>query len=265
MLDGLSPLQPTPLLSAEDLTIRFGGLTAVDGVSLRLEGGELVAIIGPNGSGKTTLFNILNGIYRPHAGRIVLKGEDVTGLPADQIARRGVGRTFQISRLYLDLSVLDNVLLGRVGTNRLAWLAPLLRPKQASEELADHAARAYALLEEWAPDLAARCYRPARELTLVERRRLEICRALASDPDLLLLDEPSAGMDARETRELMEEIRRLRVRRPEIGIALIEHDMSVVRGLADRVVVLNYGRKIAEGTFDEVAASREVREAYLGT
>jgi branched-chain amino acid transport system ATP-binding protein len=161
--------------------------------------------------------------------------------------------------------VLDNVLLGRVGTNRLAWLAPLLRPKQAAEELADHAARAYALLEEWAPDLAARCYRPARELTLVERRRLEICRALASDPDLLLLDEPSAGMDARETRELMEEIRRLRVRRPEIGIALIEHDMSVVRGLADRVVVLNYGRKIAEGTFDEVAASREVREAYLGT
>lgn len=258
-------MQLTPLLSAEELTIRFGGLTAVDGVSLRIEGGELVALIGPNGSGKTTLFNLLNGIYRPHAGRILLKGEDVTGLPANQIARRGVGRTFQISRLFLDLSVLDNVLLGSVGTNPPTWLAPLFRPKRASEELAIQAARAHALLEEWAPDLAARCYRPARELTLVERRRLEICRALASDPDLLLLDEPSAGMDARETRELMEEIRRLRERRPGIGIALIEHDMSVVRGLADRVVVLNYGRKIAEGAFDEVAASREVREAYLGT
>ncbi len=258
-------MQATPLLSAEELTIRFGGLTAVDGVSLRIAGGELVSIIGPNGSGKTTLFNMLNGIYRPHSGRIVLKGEDVTGLPVDQIARRGVGRTFQISRLFLDLSVLDNVLLGRVGTKPLAWLAPVFRARQASGELAVQAARAYAMLEEWAPDLAKRCYRPARELTLVERRRLEICRALASDPDLLLLDEPSAGMDVRETQELMDELRRLRVRKPGMGIALIEHDMGVVRGLADRVIVLNYGRKIGEGAFDEVAATREVREAYLGT
>lgn len=253
------------MLYAEGLTIRFGGLTAVDGVSLHIERGEQVALIGPNGSGKTTLFNILNGIYRPHAGRIVLKGEDVTGLPAHQIARRGVGRTFQISRLFLDLSVLDNVLLGALGPKPIPWLVPLLRPHQASKELAAQAARAHALLEEWAPDLAARCYRPARELTLVERRRLEICRVLAFDPDLLLLDEPSAGLDARETRELMEELRRLRVRRPRIGIALIEHDMSVVRGLADRVIVLNYGRKIAEGTFDEVAGRDQVREAYLGT
>lgn len=253
------------MLSAEDLRIRFGGLIAVDGVSLQIGAGELLAVIGPNGSGKTTLFNMLNGIYRPHAGRVVLKGEDVTGLPPHQVARRGVARTFQISRLFLDLSVLDNVILGGIGPKPCGWLDPLLRPGRTSAALEAHASRAWKLLEEWAPDLAARCYRPARELTLVERRRLEICRALAADPDLLLLDEPSAGMDAAETRELMEELRHLRARRPAMGIALIEHDMTVVRGLADRVVVLNYGRKIAEGTFEEVAASREVREAYLGT
>jgi branched-chain amino acid transport system ATP-binding protein len=257
-------LKPEPLLFAEDLVIRFGGLAALDGVGLRVDRGEVVAVIGPNGSGKTTLFNVVTGLYRPHRGRVVLKGQDVTGLPAHLVARRGVARTFQISRLFLDLSVLDNVLLGCLGRHRPRWLEPLVRPHSSDRRLREAAERAVALLEEVSPELTVRCYRPARELTLAERRRLELCRALASDPDLLLLDEPSAGMDVRETQALMDEVRALRERRPHLGIALIEHDMTVVRGLADRVVALNYGRKIAEGTFEEVAGSPEVREAYLG-
>ncbi len=252
------------MLSAEDLAIRFGGLSALDGVCLRVDRGEVVAVIGPNGSGKTTLFNVVTGIYRPHRGKVVLKGEDVTGLPPHLVARRGVARTFQTSRLFLDLSVLDNVLLGCVGRQGPRWLEPLLWPRLSERRLRELAERALALLAEVSPELLARCYRPARELTLAERRRLELCRALGSDPDLLLLDEPSAGMDVRETRALMEEVQALRARRPDLGIALIEHDMKVVRGLADRVVALNYGRRIAEGTFEEVAASPEVREAYLG-
>lgn len=260
-----TPVAANTLLSAEGLTIRFGGLTAVDHVSLHVQGGEILGIIGPNGSGKTTLFNLISGIYQPHAGHVLLKGEEITGLPAHRIARLGVARTFQISRLFLDLSVLDNVILGLVGGRSHSWVDPLIRPRRATDQLSAWAAQARDLLKELSPDLAERCYHPARELTLVERRRLEICRALASEPDLLLLDEPSAGLDARETRELMEEILRLRTQRPAMGIVLIEHDMSVVRGLANRVIVLNYGRKIVEGQFDEIATSPEVREAYLGT
>jgi len=253
------------LLSAEELAIRFGGLSALDGVGLRVERGEVVAIIGPNGSGKTTLFNVVTGIYRPHRGRVLLKGQDVTGMPAHRLARHGVARTFQTSRLFLDLSVLDNVILGCVGRLSVGLLDLFVRPRASDHRLREVAERAAALLEEVSPELARRCYRRARELTLAERRRLELCRALASDPELLLLDEPSAGMDVHETQVLMEELSALRGRRQDLGIALIEHDMSVVRGLADRVVVLNYGRKIAEGTFEEVASNREVREAYLGT
>lgn len=257
-------MRQEPLLSAEDLTLRFGGLTALHAVGLEVSRGEVVAVIGPNGSGKTTLFNVVTGIYRPHRGRVVLKGEDVTGLPAHLIAGRGVARTFQVSRLFLDLSVLDNVMLGLFGHRPLRWLDPVLRPRACERRLQELAEQAVRVLDEVSPDLRARCYRPARELTLAERRRLELCRALAGDPDLLLLDEPSAGMDVRETRALMEEVGAVRHRRPTLGIALIEHDMTVVRGLADRVVALNEGRKIAEGTFEEVAANPQVREAYLG-
>ncbi|MDR5682752.1 MAG: ABC transporter ATP-binding protein [Armatimonadota bacterium] len=257
-------MSPTPLLSAEGLLIRFGGLTALDGVSLEVNRGEVVAIIGPNGSGKTTLFNVVMGIYPPHRGRVALKGEDVTGLPAHQVVQRGVARTFQVSRLFLDLSVLDNVMLGCVGPLRTRWSDLLMSPRVSERRLREVAERAAALLEEVSPDLRRRCYRAARELTLAERRRLELCRALASDPELLLLDEPSAGLDVRETQALMDEVSGLRGHRPNLGVALIEHDMAVVRGLAERVVALNYGRKIAEGSFEEVAASPEVREAYLG-
>jgi branched-chain amino acid transport system ATP-binding protein len=252
------------LLFAEDLSLRFGGLTALSGVGLEVRRGEVVAVIGPNGSGKTTLFNVVTGIYRPHRGRVVLKGEDVTGLPAHLIAQRGVARTFQMSRLFLDLSVLDNVILGFFRRRPVPWLDLVLRPRVSDRRLQELAEQAVRLLHEVSPDLRGRCYRPARELTLAERRRLELCRALASDPDLLLLDEPSAGLDARETRALMEEVAAVRQRRSTLGIALIEHDMTVVRGLADRVMALNEGRKIAEGTFEEVAANPQVREAYLG-
>lgn len=254
-----------PLLQTENLSIRFGGLVAVDRVSLEAEPRQVVGIIGPNGSGKTTLFNLITGIYRPHRGRVWLRGEEITGLPPYQIARRGVARTFQASRLFLDLTVLDNVILGIIGPRPVAWMQPIIRPARTRERLGQMAERAYTLLASVSPDLATGCYRRARELTLGDRRRLEICRALAAEPTVLLLDEPSAGMDARETLSLMDEIGQLRNQRPHLCLVIIEHDMGVVRGLTDRVIVLNHGQKIAEGTFAEVATSPRVRSAYLGT
>lgn len=254
-----------PLLQTENLSVRFGGLVAVNSVSMMADAGAILGIIGPNGSGKTTLFNLITGIYQPHEGRIWLRGVDVTGLPSHQIARRGIARTFQASRLFLDLTVMDNVILGMMGPRPIPWVEPLLRPARARARLAELAERAWALLAAFSPELAAGCYRRARELTLVDRRRLEICRALSAGPELLLLDEPSAGMDTRETRELMDEIGRLRVERPHLCVVIIEHDMDVIRGLTDRVIVLNHGHKIAEGTFEEIAANPEVRAAYLGT
>lgn len=254
-----------PLLQTESLSVRFGGLVAVDRVSLQADAGEVLGMIGPNGSGKTTLFNLITGIYRPHEGRVWLRGEEVTGLPPHHVARRGVARTFQASRLFLELTVIDNVILGMTGRQPISWMAPVFRPASARARIANLAEKAWSLLAAFSPALATGCHRRARELTLVDRRRLEICRSLAAEPEVLLLDEPSAGMDARETVGLMEEIGRLCEQRPHLCIVIIEHDMEVVRGLTDRVIVLNYGQKIAEGTFAEVAASQEVRTAYLGT
>jgi len=254
-----------PLLQTENLSIRFGGLVAVNRVSLRANPGEVLGMIGPNGSGKTTLFNLITGIYRPHEGRVSLRGAEITGLPPHHIARLGVARTFQASRLFLELTVMDNVILGMTGRQPISWMAPVFRPAAARAQMANLAEKAWDLLAAFSPALAVGHHRRARELTLVDRRRLEICRALAVEPEVLLLDEPSAGMDARESAGLMEEIGRLRAHRPHLCLVIIEHDMEVVRGLTDRVIVLNHGQKIAEGTFAEVAASPEVRNAYLGT
>ncbi len=252
------------LLETKALTIRFGGLAAVNSVDFWVDGGEAVGLIGPNGSGKTTFFNLLTGIYKPTAGEIRYLGENVVGLPAFKIAQKGIARTFQNNRLFLNLSVLDNVLVGMHCQQNSTWFDAVFRRRAVTREFHVGVEKCLGLLGLFSQELANDCYKRAADLPQADRRKVEICRALASDPKLLLLDEPSAGMSPEETDELMKDIRRVRDRMREIGIILIEHDMMVIREVAQRVMVLNYGRKIAEGTFREISTNEEVLEAYLG-
>lgn len=253
-----------PLLETRGLTIRFGGLAAVSDVDFWIAREEVVGLIGPNGSGKTTFFNLLTGIYKPTDGAIHYLGENIVGLSAFKIARKGIARTFQNNRLFLNLSVLDNVMIGMHSKQVSTWFDAVFRRGRVEREFEEGMERAIFLLGQFSEDMAKRCYQRARDLPQADRRRVEICRALASDPKLLLLDEPSAGMSPDEMKRLMEDIRRVRERMKGIGIILIEHDMRVIKEIAERVVVLNYGRKIAEGTFQEISQKKEVLEAYLG-
>lgn len=253
-----------PLLECRGLGVRFGGLQALSGLELDIRAGEILGIIGPNGAGKSTLFNLVTGIYRPSAGTIRLRGEPLTRLPTHEIVARGVARTFQNSRLMGDLSLLDNIIVGMHSRTRSSVLDALFRRRRAERELRAAAERALSLMRAFSPHLAEAPYRYAAELPQADRRRLEILRALASEPALLLLDEPSAGMNEEETRGLMADIERLRAERPALAVMLIEHDMAVVGGICERVVVLDYGVKIAEGRFEEVRRNRQVQEAYLG-
>ncbi len=250
------------LLSVEDLAITFGGLAALSGVSFDVCEGEIYALIGPNGAGKTTVFNVLTGLYRPTSGRVRLDGEDLLRLSPHGIARRGVGRTFQNTEVFKQLSALDNVLVGgHARLRRSLFSAALGLPGVRAEE---DAAR------ERARDLLARvglaeaAGMDAGSLPLGSQKRLEMARALASDPRLLLLDEPAGGLNSTETRTLMDLICRLREER-SLTILLVEHDMDLVMGISDRVAVLHHGRKIAEGKPRDIAADTAVVDAYLGT
>jgi ABC-type branched-subunit amino acid transport system ATPase component len=252
------------LLQTEKLTIRFGGLAAVNEVDFTIDGGETVGLIGPNGSGKTTFFNLLTGIYRPTGGEIRYVGKSLVGLPTFKIAKQGVARTFQNNRLFLNLSVLDNVLVGMHPHQDSNWFDAIFRRSYVEREIEKGVEKGLELLAQFSEELASNCYQRAGDLPQADRRKVEICRALASNPRLLLLDEPSAGMSPAETEELMEDIRRVRQKVGGIGIIIVEHDMAVIREVAKRVVVLNYGRKIAEGTFQEISKDELVLEAYLG-
>jgi len=252
------------LLETTDLTIKFGGLTAVDQVTFRVDQCEIVGLIGPNGAGKTTFFNLITGIYRPTSGRILFQGKNTVGLPTFEIARKGIIRTFQNLRLFANLSVLDNVMLGMHNKQRSQWYHAIFWNSFAKKEMKEAAEKAGELLSYFSKELVEDRYKKAAELPLAHRRRLEICRALASDPVLLLLDEPSAGMDTEETFALMEDIGKIQERKKEIGIVIIEHDMTVIENIAKRVVVLNYGKEIAQGSFAEISQTPEVLEAYLG-
>ena len=251
-------------LETRDLTVRFGGLVAIDGVTLAVDPGETLGLIGPNGSGKTTLFNAITGLYPAAAGAIVLEGARIDGLEPHAICRRGIARTFQSSRLCLDLSVYDNVLVGLHAHLRSGLWCALVERRRFRAEVRTALAVVAHLLELFNPDLVRRGFDRAGELPQIDRRRVEICRALASRPRLLLLDEPSAGMNPEETAELMKDLRTVRDEMPGLSVIVIEHDMYVIEGVSQRVVAFNYGRKIAEGPFTEVAADEEVREAYLG-
>jgi branched-chain amino acid transport system ATP-binding protein len=252
------------LLACHGLTCRFGGLVALDEVDFHVDEGEIVGLIGPNGSGKTTLFNVVTGIYGADEGSVTFAGTDMTGAAPQAVYRAGVTRTFQRSRMCLPLSVFDNIMVGNHKRLNHGLVFNLLRRRAFAAEFARSWEEARELVTVFNPELAYRVDEPAAGLPMIDRRRVEICRALISRPRLVLLDEPSAGMTHEETRQLMDDILIVRGRMPGLTIVVIEHEMGVIERITDRCVVLNYGRKIKEGTFAEVAADRQVQEAYLG-
>lgn len=250
--------------TSTDVTVSFGGLRALDGLCLDVAEGTILGLIGPNGSGKTTFFNTVSGLCKSSAGTITLDGENITGLQPRDIYRRGITRTFQRSRLCLSLSVFDNVVVGRQRRLDLGLIANLLRRQHFGRELRANYNRAYELITTFSAALADRMFEPVQGLSMIDRRRVEVCRALIADPRLVLLDEPSAGMTPDETHEFMDDVLKIRRSHPTMSIIIIEHEMNVIQRVADKCVVLNYGKKVAEGAFDSVVADPWVREAYLG-
>ncbi|HZA66459.1 MAG TPA: ABC transporter ATP-binding protein [Geminicoccaceae bacterium] len=253
-----------PLLEAIGLTRRFGGLSALEDLDLEVRRGEILGLIGPNGSGKTTFFNVVTGIYPVSAGRVTFAGAEITHLSPQQVHRAGIARTFQRSRLCLPLSIFDNVMVGNHGRLNCGLGFNLFRRAAFRAEYEANFAAARELVARFDPPLADRMFETVGAIPMIDRRRIEICRALISQPKLLLLDEPSAGMTREETRQLMADIRSARAQTPGLSVIIIEHEMAVIEEITERCVVLNYGRKIAEGTYREVAAERQVQEAYLG-
>jgi ABC-type branched-subunit amino acid transport system ATPase component len=252
------------ILLTEDLTINFGGLRAVDQVDLYLERGEIVGLIGPNGSGKTTFFNLITGIYKPDKGRILFQDEDIAGEKPHEITKRGISRTFQNGRLFADISVLDNVIIGMHARQKTTLFDTLFRYRNVKAELQESAAKGMELIAFFSEELKENRFKRVVDLPYADRKRVEICRALASDPNILLLDEPAGGMSSEETEELMVDIRKIKEKKREISMIIIEHDMAVIERIADRVYVFNYGKKIAEGPYSFVSRNPTVLEAYLG-
>ena len=253
-----------PLLACTGVTCRFGGVLALDRIDLDVNDGDIVGLIGPNGSGKTTLFNVVTGIYRADAGSVRFAGADLTAATPQAVYHAGIARTFQRSRMCLPLSVFDNIMVGNHKRLDHGLVFNLLRRGAFAAEVRRNWEEASGLVAIFNPALASRLDEPASRLAMIDRRRIEICRALVSRPRLLLLDEPSAGMTHEETRELMDDILLVRERMADLTIVIIEHEMGVIERITSRCVVLNYGRKISEGTFGEISADRAVQDAYLG-
>ena len=249
------------MLDVKNGSISFGGLKAVDDFSITIEKGQLYGLIGPNGAGKTTIFNLLTGVYKPDGGRILLDGKDITGHKAIQINQAGIARTFQNIRLFKELSVLDNVKVGLHNHHKYSTLSGILRLPSYYKVEKEMDERAMELLKVF--DLDKEFDYKASNLPYGKQRKLEIARALATEPKLLLLDEPAAGMNPNETAELMKTIRFVRDHF-DMTVLLIEHDMKLVSGICERLTVLNFGHMLAEGPTSEVLSNPEVIKAYLG-
>jgi branched-chain amino acid transport system ATP-binding protein len=252
------------LLEVRELVKHFGGLNAVDGVDLDVNEGEILSVIGPNGAGKTTLFNMVTGLYVADGGSIHFDGHDLVGLQPHHICTLGIARTFQTVRLFPAMTVLENTMVGQHCRTRSGVFGAVLRLPRTRAEERQVLEQSRSALSFFGSRLAGyRENQPAFALSYANRRRLEIARAMATDAKLILLDEPTAGMNPRETQEMTELIGKLRDERG-FTIVVIEHDMRLVKGVSDRVVALDYGRKIADGTYEEVANDERVVEAYLG-
>ncbi len=256
----MSPL----LLEVDGVTKRFGGLSALNDLSFQVGDGEIVSIIGPNGAGKSTVFNVITGLYPPDEGDVRLRSQSIVNLSPNRITKAGIARTFQNVHLFPNMTVLENAMVGQHCRSKAGIFGSIVRTPNVRREEARIRERAKECLAFFGSRLAGyRQDQPAFALSYANRRRLEMARALSTDPSLILLDEPTAGMNPRETLELRDHIVRMR---DELGLTVlvIEHDMRVVKGVSDRVIACDYGRKIAEGTYEEVANDEQVVEAYLG-
>lgn len=255
-----------PILETKNLTMEFGGLTAVDKVNFNVEMGEIVALIGPNGAGKTTFFNCVTGVYKPTSGEILISPdgetqEKINGLKPNKVTERGLARTFQNIRLFSNMTVLENVMIGRHSKLKSGILGAIFRPKSTIEEEEKVINDSYDILVEVGLDQYVN--ELAKNLPYGAQRRLEIARAMATGPALLLLDEPAAGMNPQETKELDEMMLKIRDVN-KISILLIEHDMSLVMSISERIFVVDYGKLIAKGSPDEIKQNPDVIKAYLG-
>ena len=250
-----------PLLGVSGLTMRFGGLLAVDGVELSVEPGQIVSMIGPNGAGKTTVFNCLTGFYKPSGGKIVFDGQEIQGLPGFRVARRGMIRTFQHVRLFKEMTVVENLLVAQHQHMNTSMLAGLFKTPSYRRSEREAMERAAYWLER--VDLHEFANREANTLAYGQQRRLEIARCMVTQPKLLMLDEPAAGLNPRETDDLKALIAELRDNH-QLTVLLIEHDMKLVMSISDKIVVINQGRPLAAGTPEEIKQNPDVIKAYLG-
>ena len=253
-----------PLLASDGLSKLFGGVVALDQLDLEVFPNQILGLIGPNGSGKTTFFNVVTGIYPASGGQVKFDGADITNLSTQAVYRAGISRTFQRSRLSLSLSIFDNIMIGNhKRLNQGLWFN-LVRRDAFRREFEQNFEEARELVQVFDPPLAERMFEAVSGFPMIDRRRIEICRALISRPKLLLLDEPSAGMTHEETTELMDDILEVKEKVEDLTIVIIEHEMGVIERITDACVVLNFGQKICEGTYQEVAQDSQVQEAYLG-
>jgi len=248
------------MLKIENLTIKFGGLVAVNDVTTSIEKGSIFGLIGPNGAGKTTTFNMISGVYAPTSGKIIFKGQEIQGMPADKVNYAGISRTYQNINLFKKMTALENVMVGCHSQTKASLLNAIMRDKKTRQEEEETIARAHDILKY--VELDKKAMLRASNLSYGEQRRLEIARALAAKPDLLLLDEPAAGMNLTEKDDLAALIRRIRA--DGTTILLVEHNMKLVMNICDKICVLNFGKKIAEGAPAEIQANEDVIASYLG-